>query len=299
MVLGVCQRVLHSPDDAEDAFQGTFLVLVRKAGSIAKPDLLGNWLYGVAYRTALEAKSGAAKRRAQERQVVAMPAADPTPDVMWADLRPALDEEVNRLPAKYRVPFVLCYLEGKTNEEAARLLGCPKGTVCSRLDWARERLRIRLTRLGLALSAGFFATLLSQPAAAAVVRPALLSSTVKAAMVAATGEAVTAGVVSAKAVALTEGVLKAMLLNKLKLATALLLASSVMAVEVFVYRIPGAEPATAENGPGDKQDVNGQPTRAAGQTEAKHQDGSKSPAGGAGGPAGTRSGRCHFGTGNP
>src|SRR5262245_19690150 len=114
-VLGVCRRVLSDPADAEDAFQATFLVLLRKAGSIGRPASLAGWLYGVAYRTALEARSRAARRRAKERQAVPPPPGETTPQVVWADLRPVLDEEVSRLPQKYRVAFVLCHVQGRTN----------------------------------------------------------------------------------------------------------------------------------------------------------------------------------------
>jgi RNA polymerase sigma factor (sigma-70 family) len=217
MVMGVCQRVLRHRHDAEDAFQAAFLVLVRKAGSIASPELLGNWLYGVAYRTALRAK---AERHAHERLVLDVPAEESTPDVVWADLRPVLDEEVNRLPDKYRVPFVLCYLGGRTNEEAAQALGYPKGTVLSRLAWARARLRSRLTRRGLALSAGLFATALAHHATSAAVPPALAGPTVQAAMLLAAGKATA----SVRVAALTEGVLKAMSPAKSRIATVVLLA---------------------------------------------------------------------------
>jgi RNA polymerase sigma factor (sigma-70 family) len=152
MVWAVCRRLLRDSPDAEDAFQATFLVLVRKASSIRRPTLLCNWLYGVAYRVALKARAGVVKRRQQRKEVGDIPANDTTPDPIWADLRPVLDAEIQRLPAKYLAPFILCYLEGKTNEEAARLLGCPKGTVLSRLARARKRLRFRLERRGITLS---------------------------------------------------------------------------------------------------------------------------------------------------
>src|SRR4051794_14651098 len=154
VVLGVCRRVLGDAPDADDAFQAAFLVLARKAHRIARPDLLGNWLYGVAYRTALRARAVAARRRAREGRLVDVPAEDRPPAFVWADLRPVLDEEVNRLPDRYRATFVLCHVEGRTMAEAARLLGCPEGTVLSRLAWARGRLRSRLTRRGLAPAAG-------------------------------------------------------------------------------------------------------------------------------------------------
>src|SRR5262245_32494794 len=124
MVLGVCRRVLNDVHEADDAFQATFLVLVRKAAVIGRRESVGSWLHGVAYRTALKARAGLAARRKYERQVAAMPAEDPAPEVVWRDLRPVLDEEVDRLPKKYRDPVVLCYLEAKSYEEAADTLGC-------------------------------------------------------------------------------------------------------------------------------------------------------------------------------
>jgi RNA polymerase sigma factor (sigma-70 family) len=127
MVLAVCRRVLDS--DAEDAFQAVFLVLVRKAAAIDRRESVGSFLHGVALRTALRARSDLACRRRHERQVAAMPAGEPTPDAVWHDLRPILDEEMARLPRWYREPFRLCYLEGLTYDEVARTLGCSKGTV--------------------------------------------------------------------------------------------------------------------------------------------------------------------------
>src|SRR5262249_37066664 len=118
MVLGLCRRVLDNEQDAEDAFQATFLILVRRAASIQNPDLLGSWLYGVAYRTARKARTQLARRRQQERQAGSVTAAlEPSAGQGWRELRSALDDELNRLPEKYRLPLVLCYLEGLTNEE--------------------------------------------------------------------------------------------------------------------------------------------------------------------------------------
>ena len=154
MVLGVCRRVLSDPHDVEDAFQATFLVLVRKAHSLRRRDLLGNWLYGVAHRVAVRARANAARRRTRERSGAEAAAGKPPRDGDWRDLRPVLDEEIARLPEKYRAPVVLCFLEGQTHEEAARQLRWPLGTVKSRLARARARLQGRLTRRGLAPSAG-------------------------------------------------------------------------------------------------------------------------------------------------
>jgi RNA polymerase sigma factor (sigma-70 family) len=243
LVLGVCQRVLHNPHDAEDAFQATFLVLARKAHCVAKQDSLASWLHGVASRTALRARAGIARRREKERQVAAMTAEDATPGAVWADLWPVLDEEVHRLPEKYRVPFVLCYLQGKTNEEAARLLGCPKGTILSRLATARAKLRSRLTRRGIAVSAGLLAAALSEGVASAVLPPLLVGPTAKAALAVVSGQAAT-GLVSTEVLALMRGSLRAMLLSKLKVVTAVLLAVSALGTGgvLFAHRSDGSEP---------------------------------------------------------
>jgi RNA polymerase sigma factor (sigma-70 family) len=226
MVLGVCQSVLGNAHDAEDAFQATFLVLVRKAGSIGKPDAVGSWLHGVAYRLAVKARAEAARRRAHERRKPTMPVAEPLAELIGRDLRPVLHEEVSRLPDKYRAPFVLCYLEGKTNEEAARLLGWPKGTVLSSLARARARLRARLTRRGVALSAGAFAAVLAQGTAPAAVPAALAESTLKAALLFAAGPAAVGGGISASVLASAQGMLRAMFLARAMTAAAGLLAVS-------------------------------------------------------------------------
>ena len=150
LVLSVCRRVLATVQDAEDAFQATFLVLARKAGAIREPNLLGNWLYGVASRIARRARVVANKRQARETRMRRLPAAPASASVAGesADLRLVLDEELSRLPEKYRLAAGLCYLEGKTNEEAARLLCWPTGTVKGRLARARDLLRQRLIRRG-------------------------------------------------------------------------------------------------------------------------------------------------------
>jgi RNA polymerase sigma factor (sigma-70 family) len=215
MVWGVCRRVLGNHQDAEDAFQATFLVLVRRAASIASPELLANWLYGVAHQTALKARATAARRKERESQVTEMPEpAAPQLD-QWRDVWPVLDEELSRLPDEYRGVVVLCDLEGKARREVAVQLGCPEGTVASRLARARAMLAKRLTRRGVTLSAGALAAALAQQAASGVPN-SVVGPTIKAAALLAAGEAATAGLISPRVAALTEGVMKATSFSKLK-----------------------------------------------------------------------------------
>ena len=152
MVLEVCRRVLRDPHDVEDAFQATFLVLVRRAGSIRDQDAVGGWLHRVAMRVALRARAEAARRHNVELSA-AVGASEVTEDhVERADLRTALHEELDRIPASYRAALVACYLEGLTHEEAANRLRLPVGTIRSRLSRGREKLRERLVRRGLRLA---------------------------------------------------------------------------------------------------------------------------------------------------
>jgi RNA polymerase sigma factor (sigma-70 family) len=179
MVLGVCRHILNQLQDAEDAFQATFLVLARKAGSIRDRRVLARWLYEVAYRIAMRARTNGVRRRTHERQGGEMAATVSIDNHGWIELRPVLHEEINRLPEKYRVPVILCYLEGRTNEEVAELLQWPVGTVKGRLSRARDLLRSRLSRRGLALTAAFLVTALADGTVIAdVVPPRLLDETV-------------------------------------------------------------------------------------------------------------------------
>jgi RNA polymerase sigma factor (sigma-70 family) len=226
MVWGVCRRFLVDLHDVEDAFQATFLVLVRKAASVSPREMVGNWLYGVARQTALKARERTARRRARERQVEDMPQPAVMDQDAWRDLAPLLDEELSHLPDKYRAAIIACDLEGKTRKRAAQQLGCPEGTLAARLARGRVMLAKRLAARGLAVSGGALAGLLSQRTASAAVPGGLLFVTTKAVTLVATGQAA-AGVVSAGAVALAEGVVKVMLLNKLKIASAVLLVLAV------------------------------------------------------------------------
>jgi RNA polymerase sigma factor (sigma-70 family) len=171
LVLGICRRVLRHEQDAEDAFQATFLVLVRQAGTLRRRESVGAWLHEVACRIALKVRRDAARRRGREKAMCEMPVATVVPELIWEETRVLLDQELERLPRKYRVAVVLCYLEGKSTQEAARVLGCPRGTVLSRLARARQRLRRRLARRGLALSVAVLSAKLSQLSASAAPPP--------------------------------------------------------------------------------------------------------------------------------
>ena len=222
MVWGVCRRLL-SHHDAEDAFQATFIVLVRKASSIVPRAMVGNWLYGVAHQTALQARRTATRRRAREIQMTEMPDTATVQQDQWPDLQPLLDQELSRLPDKYRAVIVLCDLEGRTRKEVARQLRLPEGTVAARLARARAMLAKRLAHRGVTLSAGALAAVLSQHVASASVSNSLVSSTIQAATLVAVGQTAATGVIPVKVAALSEGVLKAMLMSKLKVMIAVML----------------------------------------------------------------------------
>jgi RNA polymerase sigma factor (sigma-70 family) len=228
MVWGVCRRVLRNLQDAEDAFQATFLVLVRRAAAISPREMVANWLHGVAHQTALKARATGAKRQAREKQMNQRPEpeAESEPE-LWGDLQPLLDRELSRLPDKYRLAVVLCDLEGVSRKEAACRLGIPEGTLSSRLTTARTMLARRLARHGLALSGGALAAVLSQNVAAGGLPPSAAMSAIKAATLVAAGRAA-GGVISAKVAALTDGVLKTMLLKKLTTLTSVLLLVGVL-----------------------------------------------------------------------
>src|SRR5262245_61986032 len=214
MVWGVCRRLLGNHHDAEDAFQATFLVLVRRAESIVPREMVANWLHGVARQTALKARATAAKRAGRERQVTEMPEPTVARQDLWHDLQPIVDEELSRLPRKYRAVIVLCDLEAMTREEAARQLGVPAGTVAGRLARARAMLGRRLARHGLATAGGIFAVGLVQNAAAAAAPSSVVANTIRAAA---------GGAISTPVAALTQGVLRTMLLNKLTVTTVVVL----------------------------------------------------------------------------
>jgi RNA polymerase sigma factor (sigma-70 family) len=220
LVLGVCRRLLQHEQDAEDAFQATFLVLARRAASIRKRASLRSWLYGVAHRIARRAGSARRQRHTCKAPLDDVPAGAETPEWARRELRAVLDDEISRLPERYRSPVLLCYLEGLTNEQAAAELRIPAGTVMSRLAKARELLRHRLTRRGVAVSSAVLVGALGECQAATVVPAALAEAAGKAAVLVAKGGLKAVG--SGKAVAWAEELLRAWWLARVKVAAGFL-----------------------------------------------------------------------------
>jgi RNA polymerase sigma factor (sigma-70 family) len=223
MVLGVCRRILGDPHAAEDAFQATFLLLVRKAGSVRKRGSVGPWLYGVARRVALEARGAASRRPVPAPLDAEVPGVDDHDVLERDELHAALHEELGRLPEKYRAPLVLCYIEGLPHAAVARQLGWPLGTVRVRIARGRDLLGARLTRRGLTTAVILLALDLL-PKTKAAVPPRLIEATVRVAACVAAGEKVPPGEVPPRVVDLERKVRKAMHLIRLKWATAFALA---------------------------------------------------------------------------
>jgi RNA polymerase sigma factor (sigma-70 family) len=248
MVQRVCRQMLCDAHDAEDAFQATFLILARRAGSVRKRESVASWLYGIAQRVARRSQADAARRREHERRRAAMNAMEPSdktdrhPSEEWT----ALHEELDRLPDKYREAIVLCYLEGLTTQAAARRLACAQGTIMSRLSRGRDRLRQRLTRRGLAPAVGLLTASMAADGANAAVPAACAQSLAQAVVTLAAGTTA-AGVVPATVAALTEGVLRMMVLARLRGIAGAILAVGTLAagMGMFVYRTAGARPQDA------------------------------------------------------
>jgi cytochrome c peroxidase len=229
MVLDVCRGVLSNEADAEDAFQATFLVFARKATSIRKRASVGSWLHGVAYRTALKARARSAARQKNEARAPARSPANPD-DLTWREMQEILHAELAGLSERYRVPLVACYLEGKTQDQAAAQLGLAKSTLKERLERGRALLRARLLRRGLGPAALLLATACPSGTASAHLPAPLVAAALEAASLCAAGQGAVPAAVSARVVALTEGVLKPMLLAKGK--TALILTAALAVVSI-------------------------------------------------------------------
>jgi serpin B len=237
MVLGVCRRVLAEAHDADDAFQATFLVLVRKAGSLPWRETIAPWLWQVAHRVALKARSNAVRRRTSEREAGEMAAlesqSETTGNLDRRELRAVLDEELQKLPDKYRAPLVLCYLEGKTHQEAAGELGWPRGSLAKRVVRAEELLRERLVGRGISLSVGLSALLATERAATAALPPVLLADTLG---LAAADAAIN---VSSEVTYLAEGVIQTMNLSKWKVAAVALVLIGLLGGSLGILWQPG------------------------------------------------------------
>jgi RNA polymerase sigma factor (sigma-70 family) len=215
MVFGVCRRLVGDVHLAEDAFQAVFIVLARRAGSVRPRAQIGNWLYGVAYRTALKARAMLARRHSREKQVVVMPHPEVLPKEIWHDVQEVLDAELALLPDKLRLPVVLCDLEGRSQREVARQLKLPPATLANRLASARRRLAERLGKRGIALSGGALAATITTHTAHAAVPSALISKAADAgSAIGAGGTAI--GAASAKAIQLSEGVMRMLFITKLR-----------------------------------------------------------------------------------
>ena len=228
MVLSVSRRVVSHEQDAEDVFQATFLVLARKARSIRRHGSLASWLYGVAYRIGRKLAAKTARRNTQEKRAFAMPSPKAVDALDVLELRRVLDEEINKLPEKYRVPIVLCYLQGKSQQEAAQEVGWSKSSLASRLVRARQLLEKRLTQRGIGLSASLLAVALTKETAGAAVPALLAINTVRAAALTIAGKALSAGVITARASALAEGAIRALFLTKLKACAIVLVTAAAM-----------------------------------------------------------------------
>jgi RNA polymerase sigma factor (sigma-70 family) len=249
LVYGVCKRVLGNAADAEDAFQATFLVLVKKGAELQQPGRLANWLYGVALRTANHVKSKRAQRARVEKEASTMPAKSDLTDMNYEQLWNVLDEEIHQLPPKYALPLTLCYLEGKTNAEAATQLGWPEGSMSRRLSRAKDLLRSRLSKRGMAMSAVLLAAAMFARPASACAPAQLMASTVEAGTLVAQG-ANLADVVSPFAAKIAEEVTFRLslafgykLIASMVLATAsVIVASSIVVWEVSVPGDQGLAP---------------------------------------------------------
>lgn len=251
LVFGVCRRILNDANDAEDAFQATFLVLVRKGATLRDPERLASWLYGVAYRTARKVRAKAALRTKSERQAGEMPSKSDSDksnrDMTYEELQAVLDEEISKLPEKYALPLVLCYLEGKTNAQAAAQLGWPEGSISRRLSRARELLRSRLAKRGMAMSVALIAAVFAKPASSAI-SGELLVATTRAATLAAEGCELEDIVSPTTAKVVTEMLAGMSAARKFAIPTAIIIASVLIILTASFFQVsPSAHAASLLN----------------------------------------------------
>jgi RNA polymerase sigma factor (sigma-70 family) len=235
MVLGVCRRALANCHDAEDACQAVFFVLARKASSVRRQASLASWLHGVAGRVCLSLKRDLARRRNHEHRAKAPAPADPASEVTWREVQAILDTELERLPERYRAPFILCYLECLPREEAARRLGLSPGSLHGRLERARDLLRERLTKRGLTLAGVISAAAVGEGVGQAALAPAFVVSSARAAMLLTSGRSLADSVISTHVLALTQEVVKTMFLTKLRFGMA-----AVLCAGLFLALIGGS-----------------------------------------------------------
>ena len=247
MVLRVCRNVLNHTEDAEDACQATFLVLARRAATIGRGEVLASWLHGVAYRTALRARRDAGRRRSHERDAPAPVRPDPTEAVAWSDVQVLLEAEINRLPARCRSAFVLCYLKGRSRVEAAADLAVSENTLSSRLARARDRLKWRLARRGVHLSAVLAAVALTTGTSESAIPGPLVEAMTRAASQFAARQSVNG--VSSFALQLTNETLKTMAMTKITWAAGVLAVGGTLAVGTWVAGQGLGPPAGSGAGP--------------------------------------------------
>jgi RNA polymerase sigma factor (sigma-70 family) len=266
MVLRVCHRVLHHEQDAEDAFQATFLVLARSSGMIRRPQALAGWLHAVAYRITMKAKRSAARRRNHEAQLRDRRTDLKSVPPSWDDVQTILDEEIERLPDPYRSAFVLCVLEGKSWREAAAVLGVKGGTILSRVSRARQLLQHCLTRRGIKLATLLAALSLAESSARSALPSALGQTTVQFGLLVAAGESA-AGLIPTHIAALAAGVTRAMFLTKAKLAIAALLVTGLIsaACRLAWSSTAGEQKPAAANRNVDPSDGNRQAAKETGK----------------------------------
>ena len=248
LVLGVCLRVLRHMHDAEDAAQAVFLTLAVKASSLQNRTSVAGWLHHVAWHVGQRAREAAGVRKKHEGEAGERAERGQGPSEAWDELKPVLDHAIDALPEKYRLPLILHHFQGKTQEEAAKQLGCKPGTLSARLHRGREMLRGRLTRQGVVLSTGLLTTLLAENAVSAALPGPTIAATVKAGTLLAAGQAAATGLVSAHVAALTQGAVRSMFLFRLKITAALLATVALVGTGtgVLSYRLLAMEKAVAE-----------------------------------------------------